>query len=294
MMLLMVLLRVLTNTSSNVVQKQLTNKSRDPVLVILVAYGIMVVLGSPVALLTHQPASSSFWNSTFIAAMLDAVGYIFLMLSIRSTDLSIFGPLNAFKVVISMALSFVMLREIPTHYGVLGVLAILSGSYLLAPSGSLKQGQMVSTLFKQRGVWYRILSLTMFSLGTVYLKKSATTGSLFTAFYWWAVFGLVLFVAWFPLWCKMCGNNPWKLFREILPDYRSCILLALLIAPMQLATLWTFRHTLIGYALALFQVGMILQVFAGHLFFQERDIKRRLLAAVIMLIGAMIIICQGG
>jgi drug/metabolite transporter (DMT)-like permease len=61
---------------------------------------------------------------------------------------------------------------------------------------------------------------------------------------------------------------------------------------MQLTTLYVFDHMPVGYALALFQLSTIVSVLLGHRIFQEKDIRKKLLGAAIMMIGSVVIILK--
>jgi drug/metabolite transporter (DMT)-like permease len=62
---------------------------------------------------------------------------------------------------------------------------------------------------------------------------------------------------------------------------------------MQLTTLLTFGKLPVGYSLALFQLSTLISVFLGYRYFQEGQIRKRLLGSVIMAAGAMLIVLLG-
>lgn len=59
---------------------------------------------------------------------------------------------------------------------------------------------------------------------------------------------------------------------------------------MQYLTLVLMSHMLVAYALALFQLGMLLQVFLGHRIFNEPHLFRRLMASLVMVLGSLIVL----
>src|SRR5690606_13833766 len=99
-------------------------------------------------------------------------------------------PLNAYKVVISMLLAMVFLGEIPSAQGFIGVAIIVAGSYALFPPAS-HQGRLLS-LFAQKGVQYRFLSIVLFSIATLPLKTAVSAGGALAATLFWCLFGLPL------------------------------------------------------------------------------------------------------
>ena len=62
---------------------------------------------------------------------------------------------------------------------------------------------------------------------------------------------------------------------------------------MQLSTVLTFDSLQVGYSLALFQMSTLISVFLGYQYFQERQIRKRLLGSVVMAAGAVLIVMFG-
>jgi hypothetical protein len=59
---------------------------------------------------------------------------------------------------------------------------------------------------------------------------------------------------------------------------------------MQYFTLVLLRKMLIAYALALFQLGMVIQALIGYKVFNEKDIGRKLLTSVVMMSGSVMVL----
>jgi len=59
---------------------------------------------------------------------------------------------------------------------------------------------------------------------------------------------------------------------------------------MQYLTLLLLSTMMVAYALALFQLGIVIQVFVGYKVFNEKHIARKLLAASVMMIGSMLVL----
>src|SRR5216683_1366200 len=67
-------------------------------------------------------------------------------LALRSADLSVLGPINAYKAVLSLLLAVVLIGELPTLFGLIGVALIVAGSYLVIDR---VPGQARSSAFRQ-------------------------------------------------------------------------------------------------------------------------------------------------
>ena len=66
--------------------------------------------------------------------------------------------------------------------------------------------------------------------------------------------------------------------------------LVLCVGIMQYTTNYAFAHMPVAYALALFQLSIIVTVFFGYRFFGESNLRKKLKGSVIMVIGSALII----
>ena len=105
--------RLLLSSASNVFQKQLAHHGLHPFYIVATTYVVLAVLSLLFSFnIAFAQLSPSFWLNVFLASLFDVGGWMFLVMSLSRTDLSVFGPLNAYKVIISMllALSFFWAR----------------------------------------------------------------------------------------------------------------------------------------------------------------------------------------
>lgn len=68
------------------------------------------------------------------------------------------------------------------------------------------------------------------------------------------------------------------------------VAIVIFIAVMQMFTLLVFKRIQVGYSLAFFQLSALVSVILGKTVFEERHFRRRLVAALFMMIGAAAII----
>lgn len=286
MEMLVVLGRLLFSAFSNVFQKQLTHRGLHPFFIVFASYVVLAVICLPL-LWTFNPfqLSSHFWINIFFAALLDMAGTLFLVMSLSKTDLSVFGPLNAYKVVISMLLALVFLGEVPSLQGFIGVFVIVAGSYFLFPPKA-SQGR-IWHLFLQRGVQFRFLSILLFSVGTLPLKNAVVDGGALPTTVFWCLLGLPLA----GLAQLLFVHDNFKADMALAKNQvYPIVYLGCLIFLMQFMTMLVFSQLLVAYSLALFQLSMVLQVFLGYRIFNEKHILRRLAACLVMVAGSLLVL----
>jgi drug/metabolite transporter (DMT)-like permease len=73
-------------------------------------------------------------------------------------------------------------------------------------------------------------------------------------------------------------------------ELKSYLFLIICIGLMQFTTTYVFRYIPVGYALALFQSSIILSIFFGQKVFGERDIPKKLIGSLIMIVGSLLLI----
>lgn len=277
--------RVLASPFVNVFQKKLINREFSPEFILVLSYFLFVVLAIPV-LIIKQPFEfpAEFWVYILLLGVIDVFGNMFLVKSLQTIDLSVFGPLNSFKPVFALVISAFLLDEIPGIAGIIGVLIIIAGSYLLGyqtnnPIGTRKQFRVT------RGLVYRFLAIFLTAVAAVFSKKTILMSSPLITLVFWALSGFPLALLFYLRKHRSVRHEVHQLFA-CAPQVFG-LLLSFLV--LQVLTLLTFELIFVGYSLALFQLSGMVSVFFGYHFFQERNLKYRLIGAAIMCAGAVLI-----
>ncbi|MFA6451233.1 MAG: EamA family transporter [bacterium] len=279
--------RVISGPLSDLYKKRLAERNADPLYIVLFTYAFITVAAAAALFLLPIPtAGAAFWRHIVLASVFDTAGMVLVVMSLGVTDLSVFGPLNAYKPALALALGAAFLHEKPGPTGLAGVAIIVAGSILLgyAPGEARRS---ISEMAKSHGVWFRLSGIASFCVGVIFLKKAVVESSPFTTLFFWAAFGLAICVACAPAFRPRAFSANIKLLRRHAGDYA---MVCLLMGIMQAMTLLAFRMMFVGYALALFQLSAILSILFGHRFFGEKHIAFRLASAAIMSAGALLIV----
>lgn len=292
---LFVLLRVAANPAANVFQKQLAQRAAHPLFIIGITHALLTLATLPIlaagAGTRSLALAPAFWINISVCAVLAVAGNVLLVYALRSSDLSVLGPINAYRAVLSLALGVFLLGEVPTAFGLAGVLLIVAGSAVVVDR---VPGQTHRTalgrLFLEPGVQLRLGAMLLSATEAVFLKRAILLSSPVITFLFWAILGLpVAAVAIALLLRGGIGDQSVRLRDE----WRTYVWLALTTGAMQLATLLTFGALQVGYSLALFQLSTLISVFFGHRYFNERNVGRRLAGSAVMVVGAVLIVILG-
>jgi len=187
-----ILVRVLANPLSNLFQKQLTQQSAHPVFIIAVVHAWLAVMCLPLCLTPGMlDVSSAVWGNMLISALLAVVSNVTLIYALSGTDLSVLGPINAYKSVVSLILGIFMLGEKPTGAGAGGVLLIVAGSYFVIDR---RVDQPLSNafvrFFSERGIQLRFAALFLSATEAIFLKRAIRLSSPWPAFVLWSMLAL--------------------------------------------------------------------------------------------------------
>jgi drug/metabolite transporter (DMT)-like permease len=280
-----VILRIFSNPLGNVIQKQLTAKNNHPLLVnfltylLLSVFCILIIAGVKLHTLPQQ-----FWIYSVLAGIAGALGNGFLVKALQKGDLSVLGPINSYKSVVGIIVAVFLLREIPNFWGISGIVLIIYGSYFVLDT---TQERFTWVLLKKPEIQFRIWAMILTAIEAVFIKKIILASSPALAFASWCWFGAGFSLILIFIYQIDFKNELRKINKSHFSKYA---LLVICVGTMQFSTNYVFDHMPVGYALSLFQLSTIVSVFFGHRFFNEQDIRKKLIGSAIMIAGSVIII----
>ena len=283
--LLAVIIRILVNPFSNVLQKQITQKGQHPLFINLATYILLAFISVFLIFdISIQSLDAEFWIYSIAGGITGALGNGFIVKALEKGNLSVLGPINAYKSIVGMLFAFIIIREVPNIWGLMGMGFIIIGSYFVLDTTEEKFSWQQ---FKSPAIQYRLAALVLTGIQAVLDKKVIEHSNLEIAFAGWSIFGAGFSFV-FILFTKVSIQKEFKnLDRAILVKY---FLLVLTVGLMLASTNYTLSHMPVGYALALFQLSILLSVVLGYRFFNELHLFKKLMGATIMVIGSALII----
>jgi drug/metabolite transporter (DMT)-like permease len=235
--------------------------------------------------------AEAFWTNMAVCALLAVVSNVLLVYALQSTDLSVLGPINAYKSVITIILGVFLLGELPTPLGAAGVFLIVAGSYFVVDRGANQSRRLAfAGFFREKGIQLRFAALALSATEAVFLKKALLLSSPMATFAAWSILGVpiaAVAVAW------LLNDRIREEVVLLRAEWGTYVWLAAATGLMQAATLLVFGKIQVGYSLALFQLSSLISVLLGYRYFQEGSIRKRLLGALIMAGGAVLIMVHG-
>ena len=198
--------RIAVNSWANVLQKRMFQRNVCAMTLMVAIWSWMTLVTSawwcPAVLAdlgidTFDRNGSAKWGWMLAACILEMPGNWLLLRSLQRTDLSIYGPLNCLKPVVSVLLAMIVLSEFPSLVGWVGMLIVLAGTFFLADSNWRSGLASWSALFGHPGVRDRLIAVVLTATASVFLKRSMDGASSWSVLAQWCLLSwLIALVVW--------------------------------------------------------------------------------------------------
>ncbi len=279
---ILVLIRIFSVSACNVFQKKLAQLNETPVRINYINYVFLALFSLCLFLFIDKAnLSSEFIFYSVLGGIFGGLGNYFMVEALKYGELSVLAPINSYKVIVALLFGIILLGEIPKLTGILGILLIILGSYFIFNSFNIFE------ILKRREVRFRFLALVFTGIEAIFIKKVILLSSIELMFCANCTLGLV-----FSFLILKIKKEKAKIVikKEYFPMY---LLTAISFGVMAFITAVVFKRLQVGYALSLFQLSILLNLFFGWKIFREKDIIRKLIGSLIIISGAILIILKG-
>ena len=274
-----VIIRIFSVSLCNVFQKQLAKEGESPVKVNFINYFLLTIFS--VLLLffidkTGFGVSFLFWS--VLGGIFGALGNYFMVEALKFGELSVLAPINSYKVIVALLFGIILLGEIPALTGIIGIILMILGSYFIFNSFNIFE------IFKRKEIQYRLLALIFTGIEAILIKKVIMLSSIELMFCANCILGLLFSFLILAL------KKEAKGFRPQRKNAVFYLLTAISFGIMAFMTAVVFKRIQVSYALSLFQMSILVNLFFGWSVFKEKDIFRKLIGSIIIITGAVLIL----
>jgi len=232
----------------------------------------------------------TFWLAIAAALPLELAAFFLYMRALKLSPLSLSLPFLAFTPVFMILTGRLILDEALTAGGVLGILLIVLGAYVLNLS-KMKSGLLgpIRAVMREPGSWIMLLVSFVYSI-TAPIGKVAILHS--NPWFFAAVYNLVLSVVIVSLWPVAAGSAG---VRGVFSKPGPMLLIGLTAAVENFAHMMAIAQVEAAYMIAVKRLSLLFGVLYGAWWFGEENIRERLAGAAIMILGVFLIRwAQGG
>lgn len=224
-----------------------------------------------------------FFVGLIVSGTLNIAALVFFMKSIKCGDLSNTVPLTTISPLLLLITSPLIVGEFPSFQGILGMISIVVGSYLL----NFKKGEKnffapFRAIIREKGSRYMLIVVLIWAVTANFDKIGVINSSpLFYSFSVQFYIGILMLIFILP----KLKNNP-ETFKQ---NFKALIGVGFLSTLTIICHMLAISLTIVPYVISIKRTNSILSVIFGKIFFKEGYLQERLLAAILMFIGVLLI-----
>lgn len=278
-----IILRITSNSALNAMQKSLSN-AFSPLNTNFKTYFLLSLFCLPLFFIHYfDKINPQLIFLAVTGGIFGTCANAFLISALKHGELSVLAPINSYKAIVGLVFGIILLGEIPDLKAIFGIILIIFGSFIIFDTVEEK---CTLALFKRKDIRFRILALIFSAIEAVLIKKTIILSDICCSFYLWAIFGFVFSY----ILLKINKEKIFSIKHEFKKHIPPFIFLSFLVFLMQFSTNFVFEKIPVASALSLFQLSNILSIFLGYKFFKEKNITKKLVGSIIMILGTVIIL----
>jgi uncharacterized membrane protein len=226
------------------------------------------------------PLGPALLPSVLATGTLNIVAALLVFYALRRTDLSLAVPIITFTLVFLMGTTYLVLGEVPTPAGALGILLIVAGS-LVMHIPAVRAGRFKGR--ERRGIIAMFAVAFLYSLSlpfdkAVVIESDPVFGSSLVCLY---IGGAFLALS---LLRGSLGRAP----RSV--ALRACLLLGPVLTFEAILINLAYTLEIVPFVIAVKRLSILFAVLFGGLLFREGEMRFRIPGACIMIAGAAAIV----
>jgi len=227
----------------------------------------------------------------FLAVAGNLLGFYGYVRAIELTDVSLAMPLISLTPFFMILTSWLMLAELPDLQGLIGIVAVVIGTYFLSRKPGMSGLRPLYALLEDRGCRYALMTALVWSVQANIDKFAVrATDPVVYSFWFHVLFALLLLP--FVLYRRprlretTAKTAVWKwiIFGILAVGFLEALLSG--------AQMMAITDVQVSYVIAVKRAGMLFSVLGGGLIFAEEDLKRRFLSATIVFVGLLSIVLR--
>jgi uncharacterized membrane protein len=238
----------------------------------------------PALLITGIPVlGEQFWITVCLNSCLLAAASLLYMKALKAGDLSVTAPMVTFTPLFLLLTSPLILGEFPSIMGLVGIMLIVLGSYLL----NLKEQKKhflapFKALVSDKGPRLMLAVAMIWSISSLIDKVGVVNSS---PIFYAAASSAMISLIFLPFMIVFARKD----MHHIVTSAKVLVPIGLCSGLVLIFQMTAINLTLVSYVISIKRLSVILSVLWGFLLFREHGIRDRLLGASVMVAGVVLI-----
>ncbi len=226
----------------------------------------------------------NFYSAVLATGVLNVVAVALQYRALKITDLSLAIPMLSFSPIFLIFTSFILLRELPSMLGAMGIVLIVIGSYIInITKDNTGLLDPLKEIFRNKGTFYMLIVAFLFSISVNFDKLVMKNSD--------PIFGLAIVCSFIGLSFLIISIlNRYEIKKVYRINIHKFFIVGIVFALIGIAINIAYTMQIVPYVISIKRLSILFSVFYGGLMFKEKNIVRRSLGASIMLAGVILII----
>ena len=233
------------------------------------------------------PLDAVFLRAFLISLPINAVGFFLHIRAVQVSPLSLTLPYLSFTPVFMILTGSLVLAEMPNAWGIIGIIVICAGGYILnLEPGKNSALAPLKAVFRETGSWMMLIVAFIYSLGAVFGKQAIMHSSpLFFSITFFAIMNFLMLAAF-----RICGKIRMRTFKA---QKQKGIVAGILFFAHILLHAFAISLTKAAYMISVKRFSVVFGLIYGGIIFQEKNLAVRIIGALLMVAGAVMITIWG-
>ena len=257
---------------------------------------LALIVVSPLVFFADFTMPSTYWYMLALLGVLDAVAFLYLTKAIRHMELSEASPLFTFGPAMTAILALIMLEEIITIQHISGMVLVVIGAYVLELKPHNAKAdilQPIKRIISSRYIHYILFGLLLYSLSAIIARFLLNTENPDHVDIYAFLFLLHLFVAiTFLVFISVFHDGIKGIVHGMRSAGRWIFLTAIFLVASRFLLSLTFAipGAQVALTLSIKRLSSLFSTIFGGEIFKDKNLGRKVLACIIMVIGAIIVV----
>lgn len=238
-----------------------------------------------------------FYWAVLLASIIDVIALGMMIRAISLGQLAKTFPLIFFTPIFVILTGYLILGEVPTLVGLLGIAVIVVGAWILnLESGEINFFKPLKQIIKQKASRYMLGTAFLFSFTAPLFKKAIVSSSI-----WFTMAtSLILSTLMLTLFFGIRGNRFFSksssrpagfgiFFALRRRDLGLLIINGIVVLLLMMSICVAFELTIVAYAISVKRLSVLFTIIFSYFFLEEKGLPRNLAAGIIMISGAFLI-----
>ncbi len=256
----------------------------DPIIISWFNNIFPTLVFAPILFFIDFQNSTEFWIGLAGSGLINIGATIIYMRALSEGDISAVMPMLSFTPLFLLVTGPIIVGEIPHTQGIVGILFVVTGSYLL--NINFKERDLLGpfkSLLKNKGTRYMMIVSFLWSISAPFDKLAVNNASIYQ---YMASLNLFIFVGLNTVVFSTGKFNR----KQFIKARKNLFIVSSFTVGSFIFHMTALSMTYVAYVVAMKRMSGVISVILGAVFLKEANFRNRIVGAIVMFAGVILIV----